>query len=224
MKKLLTSILAIGLIAQFGWAQSTPQTPKDPKAKAILDKLSAKTKTYQTITTDFTFRLVNKGEGLDDKQSGKLIVRDNKYKLLMKEQDIISNGTTVWTHIKGDINEVQISEVEEDEEDDVFLNPKKIFTIYESGFKYVLDAPATNNGKQCEVIRLYPEKPGDKPYHTIILYIDKNKTEISSIEIKSKDGNNFIYVIENMVVNKSYPTTFFEFKVPEGAEINDLRD
>ena len=111
MKNLLFTFLIIGLIAPVSKSQNTPQNPKDPKAKVILDKLSAKTKGYSTITAEFEFRLLNKSEGIDDKQNGTIILKDDKYKLALSEQEIISNGTTVWTYLK-DVKEVQISEVE----------------------------------------------------------------------------------------------------------------
>lgn len=221
MKRLLTLVVGLSILTQIS-AQEDLRTPKDPKAKVILDKLSAKTKSFSTITADFEFRLLNKSEGIDDKQNGQIVLKDDKYKLILSQQEIISNGTTVWTYLK-DVKEVQISEVDEDEEDAVFLNPKKIFTIYETGFKYVLSEDAVKNGKNVNVIKLYPEEPGDKPFHTILLYVDKAKTEIAGMEIKSKDGNTFIYTINNFITNKPYPSSAFEFKTPAGVEEIDLR-
>jgi outer membrane lipoprotein-sorting protein len=222
MRKLVLFYSIFSLLAVSVEAQNVPQNPKDPKAKAILDKLSQKTKGYTSITAEFEFRLLNKAEGIDDKQDGTIILKDDKYKLKLAEQEIISNGTTVWTYLK-DVKEVQISEVDEEEEDEVFLNPKKIFTIYESGFKYVLNDEEVRDGKTCHVIKLYPENPGGKPFHTIILYIDKSKNQMQSMEVKSKDGNTFIYTIKSFVENKSYSSTLFEFKTPEGVEEIDLR-
>ena len=197
------------------------KTPKDPKAKAILDKLSAKNKSYKSISADFEFRLVNKSEGLDDKQVGKIVVKDEKYKLNLAGQEIICNGQVVWTYLK-DAEEVQISEASEDE-DEGFMNPKKIFTLYESGFKYVLGEDQTIDGVAVNEVRLYPEKPGEKPFHTVLLYINKAKTQIHSVVVKSKDGNTFIYTLKNFSGEKDYPASFFEFKTPAGVEEIDLR-
>ena len=222
MRKIFIFLLCILVLGSYAQKDAESKTPKDPKAKAILDKLSAKTKTFSSITAKFEFRLVNKSEGIDDKQSGTLILKGEKYKVLLNQMEIICNSATVWTFMK-DVDEVQIGEVDEDDEDQIFMNPKNLFTLYETGFKYVLDKDQTKNGKAVHVIRLFPLVPGDKPYHTIILYIDKNKMEIQSFEMKSKDGNVFIYTIEKLNPNIKYSDTFFEFKTPEGVEEIDLR-
>ncbi|MCB0481044.1 MAG: outer membrane lipoprotein carrier protein LolA [Flavobacteriales bacterium] len=197
------------------------KVPKDPKAKEILDQLSAKNKSYKSITADFEFRLHNTAEGLDDTQTGTIIVKGDKYKLALSEQEIISNGKLVWTYLK-DAKEVQVSEVSEEDEQG-FMNPKKMFTLYESGFKYVLGDDQTKNGIAVNEIRLYPENPGDKPFHTVLLYVDKAKIQIQSVEVKSKDGNNFIYTLKNFSGDKQYAENYFDFKTPAGVEVIDLR-
>ncbi len=220
MKHLSSTIVALLLsFAIFG--QSSELVPKDPEAKKILDKLSAKTKAYSSITANFDFNLKNDAEGLNDTQSGSLIVKGDRYIVDIGEQQIISNGTVVWTYLE-DVEEVQISEVDEDDDASMF-NPKTIFTIYEKGFKYVKAEDKTIDGTPVHVIRMYPLKPGEKPFHTVILNVDKNNTQIQSIEIKSKDGNNFTYTIKDFTGNKEYPNSKFEFKTPEGVEEIDLR-
>ena len=49
----LTLTLALIGLSVFTNAQSSDLIPKDPEAKKILDKLSAKTKTFSTITANF---------------------------------------------------------------------------------------------------------------------------------------------------------------------------
>lgn len=217
----LTLTLALFGLAIFAHAQSSDLVPKDPEAKKILDKLSAKTKTFSTISANFEFKLINEAEGLNDTQAGSIILKNDKYIIDVGEQQIISNGTLVWTYLK-DVKEVQISEVDE-EDDESMLNPKTIFTMYETGFKYVKDKDKTISGTAVNVIRMYPLDPSEKPFHTVILNVDKVKNQIHSIEIKSKDGNTFIYTIKDFVGNKEYPNTKFEFKTPAGVEEIDLR-
>ena len=79
--------------------------------------------------------MVNEAEGLNDTQAGSIILKEDRYIVDVGEQQIISNGTLVWTYLK-DVKEVQISEVDEDDEESM-LNPITIFTMYETGFKYV---------------------------------------------------------------------------------------
>ena len=217
----LTLTLALIGLSVFANAQSSDLIPKDPEAKKILDKLSAKTKTFSTITANFEFKLVNEAEGLNDTQSGSIILKNDKYIVDVGEQQIISNGTLVWAYLK-DVKEVQISEVDVDDEESM-LNPSTIFTMYETGFKYVKADDNTIAGTSVNVIRMYPLDPSEKPFHTVILNVDKAKNQIHSIEIKSKDGNTFIYTIKDFIGNKEYADTKFEFKTPAGVEEIDLR-
>ncbi|UTW60840.1 outer membrane lipoprotein carrier protein LolA [bacterium SCSIO 12741] len=223
MKQIVaTLMLVLFVVAVQAQKDDKQLTPQDPEAKAILDKLSTKTKGYSTITVDFEMRMVNEADGIDDSQKGTIAVKGDKYILNLAGQDVISNGTTVWAVLKEE-KEVQISEAESDEEDEGIMNPKDIFTLYEKGFKYVKDDDQTHGDIAVHTIRLHPMKPGDKPYHTILLYIDKAKMQIESIEIKQKDGGVFYYKLTNFTPNKDIPDSEFEFLIPEGYEPIDLR-
>ena len=65
MKKLSLIVLS-SVISIASFAQGV-----DTKAKAILDKLSAKTKSYTTIKAEFQYSISNKSEGINDSQTGK---------------------------------------------------------------------------------------------------------------------------------------------------------
>lgn len=196
---------------------------KDPKAKAILDKLSAKNKSYTSIEAEFDYKLENKADGIDETQSGKILFSGNKYRLNIAGQEIVSDGTTMWTFI-ADADEVQISEVpEEGEGDESFLNPSSIFTLYEKGFKFTYDKVETINGKAVDVIRLYPENPEEKSFHTIILKVIQENTQIHSMTIKSKDGNNFTYALKTFKPNVSTNANSFKFDESKAGDVIDLR-
>ena len=80
---------------------------QDPKAKKILDELSAKTKAYTTIKAEFSW-VVEKKDKSKESQSGKIQTKGAKYKLEIPGHEIYCDGKTVWDFIK-DANEVQIN-------------------------------------------------------------------------------------------------------------------
>ena len=217
--------LAIIFITLFSAVQAQTDvrntTPKDPKAKAILDDLTKKTKGYSTISADFEYKLVNEAAGIDETQKGKIVTKGEKYKLELAGQQVISDGKTVWTYI-ADVEEVQITSADEDAEEGG-LSPSKIFTLYEEGFKYVYDKLQTIDGRSVHSIYLYPLKPGDKPFHTVVLYVDKEKVQVHSMIVKGKDGNVYTYKLSNFTPNKAVSDASFVFKTPEGVEEVDLR-
>ena len=83
---------------------------QDPKAKKILDELSAKTKACTTIKAEFSW-VVEKKDKTKDTQVGKIQTKGSKYKLEIPGHEIYCDGKTVWDYIK-DANEVQIKDME----------------------------------------------------------------------------------------------------------------
>lgn len=219
-------MLALMVFSTFAmFAQSSDLTPKDPKAKAILDKLSAKTKNYSSMQADFDYQLVNQKSGIDEVQKGWVKIKGDKYKLSIAGQEITSDGKTMWTLLVDD-NEVQISDIPEEGEgdDEIFSSPSKLFTLYENGFKYVYDGEEKINGVAVDVIKLYPMQPKEKNYHTIKLYIDKAKVEMKRVSIMSKDGNIYTYTLNNLKTNEALADAIFTFDVSKANDVIDLRD
>ncbi len=206
----LTALISLGSFAQ----------EVDTKAKGILDKLSVKTKAYKTIKADFQFTLKNKAEGINETQSGKIQIKGDKYFLSIAGQDIISNGKDIYTILK-DAEEVQINGIPDEDEED-FISPNTIFTLYETGFKYKY--LKEDNG--THIINLYPKKANEKEFHRIALFINKAKNEISKVKIFGKDGSITTYSIKSFVANGTIPDSKFSFDKAKhpNYEVVDLRE
>ena len=155
------------LFVSFGFMLSA-QT--DPKAKAILDDLSVKTKGYSTVKAEFVF-VVEKKDKSKETQNGKIQIKGAKYKLEIPGHEIYCDGKTVWDFIK-DANEVQLKDMEVGAEDAV--NPSTIFTLYEKGFKYKLDG----DDAHTQTISLFPINPDKKKFHTVKLLLIKRNNKI----------------------------------------------
>ena len=220
MKKIIIlSFLAFMTGITFPKAQDTDV--KDPKAKAILDKVSAMTKSYTSLKAEFIYSMENKDEGISEKQEGTLLLKGDKYRLEIAGQEIICDGKTIWTFLKSE-DEVQISEPENEEGS---INPTNIFTIYESGFKYKFYKETSQAGIAIEQINLYPVNANDKSYHTVRLSIDKNKKQLISIRIFSKDGSEYTYKIKKLTTNLPVEDSHFTFKSSDypDVEVIDMR-
>jgi outer membrane lipoprotein-sorting protein len=226
MKKLLIfSILTI-LSVSYSFAQ------KDADAKAILSKVSAKYRMYDAVKTDFVFTLDNQQAGVKETQSGTLIARSksNKFKVTLYNpqaagkpdvaQEIISDGKTQWTYLKKD-NEVQVNNADNSGEG---LNPAKIFTIYEHGYKYLYTGEKKIGGNIYQEIDLTPEDD-KKSFFKVRLEIDKAKKQIYSALIFDKNGNKYTYTLKSFVPNVTVADNVFTFdaKAHKGVEVVDLR-
>lgn len=207
----------IALIALMAISSLAISAQNDPKAKAILDDLSAKTKAYTSIKAEFVFT-AEKKDKTKDTQKGKIQTKGNKYKLEIPGHEIYCDGKTVWDYIK-DANEVQVKDMEIGGDDAV--NPSTIFTMYEKGYKYKFD----NEDATTQTISLFPLNPDKKKFHTVKLFIDKTKKQISSVRMMMKDGSVQTYEIKSFVSNAAIPDADFAFnsKAHPGISVEDLR-
>ena len=208
-------LLATFLISLSSFAQD------DPKSKTIVDALIAKNKTYTSFDADFSSRLVNTASKLDVKQEGNIKVKGRKFRLALLDNIVINDGTALWTYSKKS-NEVSISDPKEMDET---LDPANLFNVYEKGFKSQYVGASTEDGVAVEMIKLFPLDPSKKPFHTVILTVDKKKMEPRKVEMKYKDGNDVTYVLKSFKPNAEMVDALFVFdksKYP-GVEVNDMR-
>ncbi len=209
---LILSFLFLGI-------QSNAQD--DPKSKAVLDKLMAQAKTWNTFEADFSSRLQSKRDKLDVKQAGNMKVKGNKFRLQLDKNTIINDGTTMHTYSK-ESNEVTLSDPAEMDQE---LDPSKLFTQYEKGFKSQFVEEKTVDGATVQVVKLFPLDAEKKPYHTVVLTVDKAKSEPRNIEVIYKDGNVVTYTLERFVPNAQFTDDLFTFDKAKhpGVEVNDMR-
>jgi outer membrane lipoprotein-sorting protein len=205
---------------------------KDAAAKAILNKVSEKYRTYDAIKTDFIFTLENAQAGIKETQNGTLIARSksNKFKVSLYSpaasgkpdvtQEIICDGRTQWTYLKKD-KEVQVNNANNSGEG---LNPAQVFTIYEHGYKYIYNGENKVGGKIYQEIDLTPEDI-KKQFFKVRLQIDKAKKQIYSALVFDKNGNRYTYTLKSFVPNIPAPDNIFVFdtKAHKGVEVVDLR-
>ncbi len=194
----------------------------DPRAKAILAQVSKKYRSYDAIKSEFTYTLDNPQAKIKQSQSGILYVRSktNKYKVILKEQELISDGKNQWTYLKAD-KEVQLSGVDLSSD---ALNPAKIFTIYEKGFKYLYTGETKANNRVYQNIDLTPVD-GKGTFFKVRLKIDKLNKQIVNALIFDKNGNKYTYAIKSFTPNVKISDSVFSFDVKKypGVELVDLR-
>ena len=216
MKKLLFSVL-------FGLSVLLNAQDQDPKAKTILDDVSKTTKAFKTISADYSFSIFNKDKKQLEKWLGKVQIKGIKFKLDIPGNTIVCDGITLWNYNK-DAKEVTIKTFDSENEEQ---NPGKIFTLYESGFKYKYNKEEKVGNVLCQVIDLYPAvKPEKKKFHTLVIYIDKLKKQVIQMKRLMKDGGIELYEIKSMKPNVPLTDNVFVFdtKTLKADQINDERD
>lgn len=213
MKKLvITLIFAISakiLLAQY-----------DPKALEVLDAMSKKYKAVPAFEANISYTLTNEVEKINEEFKGKMVVKGDKYRLILPEQEVINDGKTLWTYLP-EAKEVNIDNFDPTSDD---LNPSKIFEVYKKGFKYLHMGDATEAGVLCDVVDLVPEKK-DAQYFKIRMNISKKDKSIQNFTMFDKSGNRYKYTISKFTANATITDAYFTFDASKypGVEVIDLR-
>jgi len=196
------------------------QSQYDPKAFEILEAMSKKYKALPSFEANIAYTLTNETENINEEFKGKITVKGDKFRLTLPEQEVINNGTTIWTYLP-EAKEVNIDNVDAKSDE---VTPSKFYEIYKKNFKYIYLEDKTENGVVCEVVDLIPEKK-DAQYFKIRMNITKKDKSIQSWTMFDKGGNKFKYSLTKFSSSIKVDDTFFTFdsKKYPGVEVVDLR-
>lgn len=208
MKKLITSSFIL-LFTICAFAQN------DNKAQAILKEVADATKKHNTIRIEFTYKMENAAQKINDSYKGVLVSKGDKYKLTVSGQDVISDGKTVWTFLK-DANEVQVNNAGEDAD---AITPNNLLSAYTKNFKAKLIKESATE----QIIELTPVQK--KNFNKVKVVIDRNKKMINTLSIFDKNGSVYSYIVNKMDVNQNFYDNMFTFKPADhpGVEVIDMR-
>jgi outer membrane lipoprotein-sorting protein len=192
---------------------------KDTKAIALLDEVSAKTKSYKSIRADFSYTMENKSAKINEEKTGTITLSGDKYRLKTAGQEVICDGKLVWTYLK-ESNEVQINDLDAKDE---ALTPSKLLSSYNANYKSKIlkDRPAKDPNEVT--IELIPNVI--KNFTKAILVVDNVKKQVKSFMLFDKSGNTFTYKITKYQTDIPVTASDFTFdktKFP-GVEVNDMR-
>lgn len=194
---------------------------QDAKAQGILDKLSAKMKSQKSFYIEFTASIKNNSTGTNESETGKGWVKGEKFYASYGENTIVSNGIKTWTIVK---EEKSVYETDAKEDDEESMNPKKLMTIWESGFKNKYEKEDKLNNEAVHVINLYPKNPSKVEYHTITLYISKVSNELKKAVMKTKDGTTMTYTLTKFTSNPTVEDSKFVFDIKKYPGYTLIKD
>jgi outer membrane lipoprotein-sorting protein len=219
MKIVLFGFLLISSFA--GFSQTNNAGKNDAEAKAILDKVSSKFKSYKTVQANFTLSVTDaNGKQLGTKK-GTVYIKGSKYRVSISGQEIYSDGNNIWTYDKS-ANEVQITKFDPTTNT---ITPQKMFTnFYDKDFLYKLNGETKSGNKTIQEIELTPIDK-TKTFFKVLVGIDKISKNIVSTKLFEKNGNRYIYTVTSFKTNSDLPESLFLFdsKAYPNVEVVDLR-
>ncbi len=198
---------------------------KDPEARKILDKVSARSRADYPIQVSFEYIYEDLMDKRTTTQTGTLIIEKSKFRLSVGEAVVYCDGITVWNHLTS-AQEVYISDAEDGgATNDFFItDPSELFTFYQEGFKYRITGEFDLNGQTYTEIDIFPEDL-DKNYHTVKLLVNKKNNNIYSAQAYGKQGVNHTVILtdyKKKVITEGKTFVFDPAEHP-GLEIVDTR-
>ena len=199
MKSLVTGL---ALIISF-----TSFSQNDAKAKALLNEVSTKVKSYDNISIDFKFVLTNLSENINQETRGSVVMQGNKYKLDILGITRIYDGRTLYS-ISPEDEEVTISK--EDGSDPNSITPNKMLSFYEDGFTYKMDILQNVKGRKIQYVKLIPMDSNSEIKH-ILLGIDAETKHIYNLIETGKNGTKTTLTVNSFKTNDPISKTLFTF-------------
>lgn len=213
MNRILKSTISILLIITLSISLSAQNAEK------VLEDLSTKTNSFNNIKATFTYKMSNQEAGIDEVTNGTLMVSGEKYRLNIAGQEIISNGSTLWTYIP-DSDEVQINDVSEDGG----FSPSELLSSYNEEYEAKMQEDINKEGVICYQLKLKPKKE-DSNFDYVILNINKELLQLVDFIIYDFEGNIFSYEIKQFLTNSEISEDYFSFDTTKypNIEVIDMR-
>jgi len=176
-------------------------------AKALLDEVTAKVKSYENISIDFKYVLNNSEENIRQETRGDVIMQNEKYVLNILGVTRIFDGKTLYS-ISPEDEEVTISS--ENTEDENTITPSKMLSFYENGYNYSMDIIQNVNGRKIQYVKLVPIDSKSEIKHVLLGIDIKTKHIYNLIEIGSNDTKTTL-TVNSFKTNEPLSKTLFTF-------------
>tara|TARA_R110002012_G_scaffold319023_1_gene538463 strand:- start:7535 stop:8173 length:639 start_codon:yes stop_codon:yes gene_type:complete len=198
MKRLLVLVLVMATSLNFA---------QDKDAKNLLNKVSAKVKSYKNISIDFKYALNNDAENIKQETRGDVVIEGDKYRLNILGMTRIFDGKTLYS-ISPDDEEVTISS--NNTEDENSITPSKMLSFYEEGYTYKMDILQNVQGRKIQYVKLTPIDSGSEIKH-ILLGIDAQTNHIYNLIETGKNGTQTTLTVNSFKTNEPLSKTLFTF-------------
>jgi outer membrane lipoprotein-sorting protein len=180
---------------------------QDQKAKALLDEVTSKVKSYNNIAIDFKYSLQNLKENINQESKGNVLLQGNNYVLNFMGITKIFDGKKVYTIVPED-EEISISSF--DESDENAITPSKMLTFFNKGYKYSWDILQNVRGRKIQYIKLVPISSKDQRKE-VLLGIDIQTKNIYNVIETGKNGTKTTIVVNSFKTNQPVSKNQFTF-------------
>ncbi|MGN0032504.1 MAG: outer membrane lipoprotein carrier protein LolA [Candidatus Limimorpha sp.] len=190
-------------------------TIKAQDAESLFRAAVEKIKGYDNIEIQFEYSMINPEAGINETLDGSGFLKGEEYKLNIMGQEIICDGTTLWTY-DSDNEEVIISNVNDEEN----ASPLSLLNSFNENITARFISQNNNDIKTIEVTSVSSDV-----LEKIIVSIEPKTLMLKDLTVSDENNTKFVYVIKKFVMNQKLSEGFFTFKASDhpDAEIIDMR-
>ena len=195
-------LLLWSLFSFVGQAQNN-----DSEAQELLNKVSAKVKSYKNLILEFKYVLENTEEKIRQETKGDVAIQGDKYVLNILGIRRIYDGGSLFT-ISSEDEEVTISS--NNTSDENTITPSELLNFYEDGYAYKLDIIQNVKGKRIQYVRLNPITSNSE-INYVLLGINIKTNHIHNLIEIGNNGTKTTLTINSFKINQPVSKTFFQF-------------
>lgn len=176
------------------------------KAKALLDDVYNKVKSYDNIYIEFQSSLENTEANLKQETNGNVTLSGEKYVLNYLGAEQLYDGKKVYT-IVPENEEVTIEDVNEEEDN---VSPSKMLTFYKTGHNYKWDILQNVGGRKIQYVKLIPIDSNSE-IKSVLLGIDTETKHIYKLIQTGNNGTKTTITVNSFKTNQPLSSTLFTF-------------
>ena len=182
-------------------------------AEDFLNKVIEKNKSYNDISINFEYSFYDVESGMSDITNSYAYMKGNSYIVKIDDQEMISDGKTLWTHFIDD-QEVMISDVTEESNN----SPLAIIDSFTQNVNVSFDI------SENDITTILIEEKEKTTFEIMSISVDKD-LKITEISIIMLDKNIITYKIKSFKTNQDLPDSMFIFdeKIHPNVEVIDMR-
>ncbi len=205
-------------IVLFLCACSSQSFSRGITANEIISKVQSKYEDIENIIAKFTQVIRFKVSKVEQEIGGTIFFKKpNKYRIESEQQTIVTDGVTSWSYNPKN-KQVIINHYKQDARS---LSPEKLLFSYPKDFysSYVGEEKVLK--EDTYVLKLTPKEENTMT-SSIKVWINHDWL-IKQVEVVDINKKATRYTIRELKVDKGIPDTQFQFDVPTGVDVVDLR-
>jgi len=208
-----------GGIGLFLMVASLAMVAVSRNAEDVLEKVRKRYDAMTDAELKFTEKVRFPMAKIEQQVSGTLFVKkNNKYRVELDDRVIVTDGQTLWSYSAAN-NQVVIDRFKQDAQS---LSPEKILVGTPENFTASTVGEEKVGGHATTILKLIP-KDDQSFIRSVRLWVDEDDWMIRQVEIVDVSEKQTTYTVLQVRTNTGLQDSRFVYKIPEGADVVDLR-